>query len=139
MSKEFFDRVLSIKLEIRDKLVDHNVCAISNNPNSNHINFVQITDINGEKTKQNFFTGKGYYRISGFNVIHCPDPTEEDTVKELRILCETGIICDKNMLDLAALQNLLKFASIRGFNGDYIERRPNIAGFFVDEIEEIGE
>ena len=135
MSKEFFDTVLSIKHEIRRKLVDPNVCAISNNPNSNHRNFVKITDINGEKTEQRFFTGEGNYRISGFNIIHCPDSTKEDTVNELRILCKNGIICDKNMLDIAGIEELLRFASIRGFNGEYTECRPNIAGFLEKEIE----
>lgn len=91
-SKEFFDKVLEIKYKIRNQLIDSNVCAISNNTNSSDKNRVQIIDENGEEIKQKFFRDIGDYRISGFDIIHCPDSTEEDTIRELEILCESGVI-----------------------------------------------
>lgn len=135
-SKEFFDKVLEIKYRIRDQLIDPNVCAISNNTNSSNKNSVQIIDENGREEKQNFFREKGYYRISGFNIIHCPDPTVEDTNRELEILCESGVISNKNMLDQIGIRELLRFRSMYGFDGEWSEPRPDIAEFIKKEIIE---
>ena len=135
-SKEFLDKVLKIKYKIRDQLIDPNVCAISNDINSSNKNKVIIIDENGREEKQNFFKDKGYYRISGFNIIHCPDATEEDTNRELEILCESGIISNRNMFDQIGIKELLRFRSGYGFDGECSsEPRPNIAGFIEYEIK----
>ncbi len=136
-SKEFFNKVLETKHKIRNKLIDPNVCAISNNPNSSDKNKVQIINEEGKEEKQRFFKDKGDYRISGFDVIHCPDSNKEDTNRELKILTEIGIISNENMFDAAGIDELLRFRSVYGFNGDWSEPRPDIAGFVEKEIKDL--
>ena len=138
-TKDFFDKVLETKHKLRNKLIDPNVCAISNNPNSSDKNRVQIINGEGKEEKQRFFKDEGDYRISGFDVIHCPDANEVDTNKELNILTEIVIISNENMFDAKGIEELLRFRSAYGFNGDWSEPRPDIAGFVKKEIQDLND
>lgn len=109
------------------------------NKDGKAINRIQIVDENGNKEKQRIFKVKGNYRISDLNIIHCPDADVKTTIEELKILCQKGIIDDKNMISRQEIDNAIKYKSIYGSEANINEPKPDISGFFKDEIQKIDE
>ena len=83
----------------------------------------------------------GRYRISDMNIIHCPDPNKEDTLTELKILMEQGIIDDKNLITDEMMPNIKRYKTA-SFQKDMREKdyvggiQPDISGFVKREIQD---
>ena len=138
---DFCKKVLNLKIKIRDEYASNNVGIITNfaNKDGKAINRIQIVDENGNKEKQRIFKVKGNYRISDLNIIHCPDADVKTTIEELKILCQKGIIDDKNMISRQEIDNAIKYKSIYGSEANINEPKPDISGFFKDEIQKMDE
>lgn len=138
---DFCKRVLDLKIKIRNEYANNNVGVITNfaNKDENSTNIIQIIDENGQKEKQRIFKGKGNYRINDLNVIHCPDADVNTTVEELKILCQKGIIDDRNMIGRQEIEHAIKYKSIYESEANINEPKPDIAGFLKDEIRRTDE
>ena len=109
---EFRNKVFDIKMRIRSEFSNSSVNLISNNNNRELNNYVKIIDDNGDELKHVYSGKKGNYRISKLNVIHCPDSDLQSTCEELKILCDNGVINEKNMLGNQSIADLLRFKTL---------------------------
>lgn len=124
--EDFRKKVLKTKLEIRKKIMDPNVRMVERISNSSSLQGESILHLEGHK-----------YRIDipkSLSRIHCPEDNKEDTENELKILLESGIISNANMLGTVDIENVIKYGSIMGFNQDSEEQRPDIATFERNKI-----
>lgn len=79
------------------------------------------------------------YRISDMNIIHCPEPTKEANLDELKILIDTGVIDDRNLITFDMIRRMRKYQTVafqkdmreKGYVG---ETRPDISGFIKSNI-----
>lgn len=125
---DFRKKVLKTKLSIREKIMDPNVRMVERISNSSTLQGDNILHLEGNK-----------YRIDiakSLSRIHCPEDNKEDTENELKILLESGIISNANMLGTDDIMNVIKYGSIMGFNQDSQEHRPDIATFERNKIAE---
>ena len=134
-NEEFRQRVFDLKMKLRAALSRHNIRILSNTPGKEPTNYVRILDESGNELKQRSFKEKGNYRINELNVIHSPDSDIQSTFEELKILIDSGIITEEKMISKRALQELLRFKTIQGFQVDDSEIKPNISGFINDDIK----
>lgn len=119
--KEFMQKILNAKMEIREKLMDPNVRIMEKLPDSYNGNKNRIINYEGDKYRVGV--------IKALSRIHCPDDNSEDTNTELGILYKSGIISNANMFDQTDIDNAIDFGSISKFNGGTVEHRPDIAGY----------
>lgn len=130
----FRQKVYDIKMAIREEFMDLNVCLVSNENIEESKNYIKIVNLNGEEIKS-IYSGKiGNYRINRLNVIHCPDTDLQSTCEELRILCDLGVINEKNLLGNKNIEELLKYGTLNGFEPNDKEHKPNISDFVVHDI-----
>lgn len=130
----FRQKVYDIKMSIRKDLMDLNVCLVSNENIEESKNYIKIVSLNGEEIKS-IYSGKiGNYRINRLNVIHCPDTELQSTCEELKILCDLGVINEKNLLGNKNIEELLKYGTLNGFEPNDKEHKPNISDFVVHDI-----
>ena len=123
---DFRKRVLEAKLAIRRKTMDPRVRMLEQISNNSNLQGDSILKLEGNK-----------YRIDipkSLSRIHCPDDNLEDTENELKILLESGIISNANMLGTVDIMNVIKYGSIMGFNQDSQEQRPDIATFEKNQL-----
>ena len=119
--EDFRKRVVEAKIAIRRKTMDPRVRILEQIPNNSKLKGDSILQLEGNK-----------YRIDipkSLSRIHCPDDNIEDTENELKILLESGIISNANMLGTVDIMNVIKYGSIMGFKQDSQEQRPDIATF----------
>lgn len=124
--EDFRKKVLKTKLAIREKIMDPNVRMLERISNPSNLHGDSILHLEGNK-----------YRIDipkSLSRIHCPEDNIEDTENELKILLESGIISNANMLGLVDIKNVIKYGSIMGFSQDSAEQRPDIAKFEHNKI-----
>lgn len=124
--EDFRKKVLETKLAIREKIMDPNVRMLERISNSSSLHGESILHLEGNK-----------YRIDipkSLSRIHCPEDNIEETENELKILLESGIISNANMLGKVDIKNVIKYGSIMGFNQDSAEQRPDIATFEQNQI-----
>lgn len=133
--EEFRQKVYDIKMKLRAELGMHNIRILSNNPEVKPNNYVRILDEDGNELKQRSFKEKGNYRINDLNVIHFPDSDTQSTVEELKILLDSNIMKEENIISEKSLQELLRFKTIQGFQVDKNEIKPNISGFINADIK----
>lgn len=133
--EEFRQKVYDIKMKLRAELGMHNIRILSNNPEVKPNNYVRILDEDGNELKQRSFKEKGNYRINDLNVIHSPDSDTQSTVEELKILLDSNIMKEENIISEKSLQELLRFKTIQGFQVDKNEIKPNISGFINADIK----
>ena len=67
-------------------------------------------------------------------MIHCPDTELEWTCYELKILCDIGVINEKNLFGNKNIEELLKYGTLNGFEPNDKEHKPNISDFVVHDI-----
>lgn len=130
----FRQKVYDIKKSIREEFMDLNVCLISNENSEEQKNYIKIVNLNGEEIKSIYSGKMGNYRINELNVIHCPDTDLQSTCEELRILCDLGVINEKNLLGNKNIEELLKYGTLNGFEPNDKEHKPNISDFVVHDI-----
>ncbi len=133
---EFRKRVFRLKKKLRETFSNPYVRILSNAPTKAPWNYITVHDENGNEIKQRSFMEKGNYRINELNAIHCPDSDQETTEEELRILLAEGIISDENLISGKALEELLRFRTLEGFQHDDDEIRPDIAGFVQYDLKD---
>ena len=95
--EELMKSVYETKLEIRKKHVNDNI-GIVTNYGEGPKNYIRIVSEDGTENTPRIMNTLGIHRISNINTIHCPDPNKEDTLGELNILFEKGVIDDKNSI-----------------------------------------
>lgn len=83
--EELMQSVYDTKLEIRDRHVNNNIGIVTNHGDGQK-NYIRFISEEGEEKQPRIMKGLGTHRISDINIIHCPDPSREDTLKELSIL-----------------------------------------------------
>jgi len=135
----FMQKVFNTKLEIRKQFVNNNLGIITNYGEGQK-NRIRILFEDGHEKVPRIMSDLGNHRINDMNVIHCPDPNLEDTLGELKILFDSGVINDKNLLTEELLQKMKKYQTGRiqadmkddGYVGVI---GPDISGFIQNEIE----
>lgn len=130
----FRQKVYDIKMAIREEFMDLNVCLVSNENSEEPKNYIKIVNLNGEEIKSIYSGKMGNYRINNLNVIHCPDTELKSTCEELKILCDLGVINEKNLLGNKNIEELLKYGTLNGFEPNDKEHKPNISDFVVHDI-----
>ena len=126
---DFMQRVFKTKQFLRNKLMDPDIRLATKLQGEGLLkNKSSIAEMDGQEFELNL--DKTLSRI------HCPDDDEESTTGELKILLDSGILSNENMLGAVDIQNVIKYGSIKGFNQDSEEQRPDIAGFEKKRIEE---
>ena len=130
----FRQKVYDIKMSIRKDLMDLNVCLVSNENSEEPKNYIKIVNLNGEEIKSIYSRKMENYRINNLNVIHCPDTELKSTCEELKILCDIGVINEKNLFGNKNIEELLKYGTLNGFEPNDKEHKPNISDFVVHDI-----
>lgn len=138
--EELMQSVFDTKAEIRAKYVNNNI-GIVTDCGAGKKNYIRIVCEDGTEEEPRIMNGLGRHRISDTNVIHCPDPTKQDTLGELNILLQQGIIDDKNMITEQMMQQMRRYQTakfqedmrLEGYEG---EIQPDISGFVRSEIEQ---
>ncbi len=136
---ELVHNIHETKTQIREKYVNHNV-GIVTNYGEGIPNFIRFISEEGEVANPRIMKSLGIHRISDMNVIHSPDANKEDTLKELQILLDSGIIDDKNWINESMLNQMRKYHTVafqedmkeEGYEG---EAKPDISGFVKNEIQ----
>ena len=82
---DFAQSVYSTKLRIRSEYANNNIGIVTNYGDGQK-NKIKIVDVEGKESNPRIMDELGNHRISDVNIIHCPDPSKEDTLKELSIL-----------------------------------------------------
>ncbi len=134
-AQKFRDRVLETKIRIRDRFTNPDLGVITNDTSREPSNFVKIFDDEGNTIKQMKFNDKGNYRISFFNVIHCPDNNIQSTYEELMILCDSGILDESKLVSQDALEKLLCYKTTNGFQDKKDYMRPDVSTFLKYNIK----
>ena len=106
--EELCNEVFRTKAIIRKRFSNDNI-GIATNIEDGENNNIFIVSKNGEYEKPRCLNGNGYHRVNDLNIIHCPDPNIETTLEELRILVETGIISDENLIKKDMLDLIVKY------------------------------
>lgn len=136
---ELMKSIYDTKIEIRKKYVNNNVGIITDYGDGQK-NYVKIVSEDGTEERPRIMNGLGRHRISDINIIHSPDPNLKDTIKELSILSQQGIIDDKNMIMEQMMQQMRKYRTAKfqedmrakGYGGGI---QPDISGFIKSEIQ----
>lgn len=135
---ELMQSVYETKFEIRSKYVNDNIGIVTNYGDGPK-NQIKMVSEDGLEKSPRIMKGLGRHRISDMNIIHCPDPNKEDTLKELQILMEQSIIDDKNMI-MEQMINLMKRYRTSTIQEDMRKEgyaggiQPDISGFVKSEI-----
>lgn len=138
--EELMQSVYQTKSEIREKYVNNNIGIVTNYGDMQE-NYIRIVSEDGLEQTPRIMNTLGAHRISDINIIHCPDPNKEDTLGELNILVQLGIIDDKNMIMQQMMQQMRKYQTAK-FQEDMREKgyegeiQPDISGFIKSEIEQ---
>ena len=138
--EELTQSVYDTKNEIRDKYVNHNIGIVTNYGNGNQ-NYIKFISEEGKEETPRIMKELGNHRISDMNIIHSPDANKEETLKELNILSQAGILDDKNRILLDMMQQMRKYQTAKfqndmrepGYQG---EIGPDISGFVKKEIKQ---
>lgn len=83
--EELMQSVHDTKFKIRNKHVNNSVGIVTNHGEGQK-NYIRFISEEGKEQQPRIMKGLGTHRISDINIIHCPDPSKEDTLKELSIL-----------------------------------------------------
>lgn len=91
----FINEIYKLKYEIRENLMNTDIrIMIKNNSDENLSDSITFND-------ENYFVALSKL----LSIIHCPEPNVEETMTELRILFEDGVICNNNIIDIKDLIN----------------------------------
>lgn len=136
--QDLMQSVFDTKLELRNKYVNNKIGIVTNyGPNRN--NFIRFLTRNGNEKKPRIMSEAGSYRISDMNTIHSPDPDLETTLDELKILLDSEVIHDKNLITTGMLEKMRRYRTV-AFQSDMRlpnyagEDVPNLSGFVRTEI-----
>ena len=136
--EELMKSVLDTKFGIRDKYVNNNVGIVTNY--GDRTEYIKIVSSDGIK-KTRIMNEEGSYRISDMNILHCPDSIKSETLDELGILIDEGIIDDKNLITYDMIRMMKRYQTAN-FQRDmreqgYIgETKPDISGWVKGNIRE---
>ena len=128
--QDLMQSVFDTKQEIRTKYVNNKIGIVTNFGKSRN-NFIRLLTRNGNEKKPRIMSEAGSYRISDMNTIHSPAPVLKETLDELKILLDTEVIHDKNLITTPMLDNMRKYRTV-AFQTDM--RQPNYAGEDVPNI-----
>lgn len=130
------EQVFVTKLKLRAEFSSNNVKIVSNSPDKPGANYIKVVDEEGKSIKQKYFTEKGNYRINELNTIHSPDPDFQSTYEELKILLNSDIIKEENMISQKSFEEVQRFNTLHGFRHDREEIKPAISRFVKRDIED---
>ena len=136
---ELMQSVYRTKMEIREQYVNNNIGIVTNYGDWER-NYIKMMSEDGQEQTPRIMNTLGTHRISDLNIIHCPDPNKEDTLKELNILLKSGVIDDKNMITEQMMQQMRRYQTAsfqkdmrtKGYEGAI---QPDISGFIKSEIQ----
>ncbi len=137
--QEVMQQTFDTKIELREKYVNDNVAFITNYGNREE--YIRLVSSDGKQQKPRKMDSCGSYRISDMNVIHCPDPTKEANLDELKILMDEGIIDDKNLITYDTISKMKRYQTAN-FQKDMREEgyvgeiKPDISGWVKSKINE---
>lgn len=136
--QDLMQTVFDTKQELRKRFVNNKIGIVTNYGKS-RTNFIRFLTRSGHERKPRIMSEAGSYRISDMNTIHSPDPDLETTLDELKILLDTEVIDDKNLITTPMLDQMRKYKTV-AFQSDMRspyyagEDVPNISGFVKSEI-----
>ena len=127
-------------MKIRQKYVNNNVGIITD-LRDEEINYVRYIDKQGNQKAPRILNKIGDIRINDMNIIHSPDPDESTTKEELKIIIDSRILQDKNLLTLDTIKKIREYGTFNFFNDmkkeDYQGNiGPDISGFVKSDIAE---
>ncbi len=128
--QELMQSVFDTKKELRKKYVNNKIGIVTNYGGGRNT-FLRLVTRNGNSLKPRIMSEAGSYRISDMNTIHSPDPDLETTLDELKILLDTEVIHDKNLITTPMLTQMRKYKTA-AFQSDM--RLPNYAGEDVPDL-----
>lgn len=139
--QELMDKVYQTKLEIRKDLAYRvGLVTIANEFNDKKANQILIAEEQGRKIKKvKRFDGQNKrYRLGHLDVIHCPDPEKETTLRELNKLFNQGVISDENLISQKLINNIEKYktAEFLQDQSENLLHTSNYSGHILKEIEE---
>lgn len=124
----FLDKISKFKEKIRNETMNNDTFLFTRLSNDSKLTGERIINFQGELRRVD---------IPGtLSRIHCSDHCRDDIYNDLKILLDSGIISNKNMLGPDDINHAKSYASIAGFNSSRgsDEPRPDIAGFVAGEI-----
>ena len=136
--QDLMQSVFDTKQELRNKYVNNKIGIVTNYGQSRS-NFIRLLTRNGNEKKPRIMSEAGSYRISDMNTIHSPDPDLATTLDELKILLDSGVIHDKNLIKEDMLDKMRRYRTV-AFQADMRlpnyagEEIPNLSGFVRNEI-----
>lgn len=138
--EELSEDIFAEKVLIRQKYVNNNVGLITN-VGDEKINYIRYVDRKGKLKEPRILSGMGNIRISDMNIIHSPDPDETTTKEELKIIIDSGILEDKNLLTPETIKKIREYGTFNFFNDmkkpEYQGNiGPDISGFVKSDIDE---
>ncbi len=137
--EELAQSVFNTKMEIRKKYINNNIGLVTNyGDRKEYIRFLSQT---GEASSPRIMNQLGSYRINDMNIIHSPDNMKSATLDELKILIDSGIIDDKNLITYDMIKMMKKYRTVN-FQNDMKEKEyqgeiiPNVSGWIKEKIKE---
>lgn len=136
--EELMTSVYQTKMEIRKRHVNDNI-GIVTNFGEGQKDYIRIVAEDGTERAPRIMNTWGTHRINNINIIHCPDPNKEDTLGELKILFDQGVIDDKNLIMDKMMKQMRRYQTAK-FQRDMSERwyagpiQPDISGFIKSEL-----
>lgn len=92
---QFINEIYKLKHQIRENIMNTDIR-------------IMIKTNSDEKLSDSIiFNNENYFVALSklLSVIHCPEPNVEETMTEMRILFEDGVICNKNIIEIKELMN----------------------------------
>lgn len=93
---KFINEIYKLKYEIRENFVNKDIRIMIKTNSDEQLNDSIIFN------DENYFVALSKL----LSIIHCPEPNIEETMTELRILFEDGVICNNNKVDIKDLMNI---------------------------------
>ena len=92
---DFINEIYKLKYQIREKFMNNDIRIMIKTNSDEQLNDSIIFN------NENYFVALSKL----LSVIHCPEPNTEETMTELKILLEDGVICNNNIIDIKDLIN----------------------------------
>lgn len=92
---QFINKIYKLKYEIRENIMNTDIRIMIKTNSDEKLNDSIIFN------NENYFVALSKL----LSIIHCPEPNIEETMTELRIIFEDGVICNNNIIDIKDLMN----------------------------------
>lgn len=110
--EDFVTQVCRLKMAIRARFkVDYVAYAFDTSKmgRENEEQMLKIIGKNGEEVKKDSMNEPGTYMVFLTNEIHSPDANVQETVDELALLRNIGVISDENIIPKGLIQSMMRY------------------------------